>query len=114
MGIKLRKHPLKLKALLFSCMIFVGILSNQSAIAEDINIPIKRVVATQPVTKLEIISIVKSLLSGRILNIRKLSSYNNPDCHHVKLLEDKGEFQIIKLGCYIDSIVQINKKPASE
>ena len=67
--------------------------------AEVINVSVKRMVPTEPVTALEIIAIVKSLLSGRVLSIKKQASYKNPDCHLVKLLEDKGEFQVIRLGC---------------
>jgi len=110
MGIKLRKHPLKLKQVLLSCILGIGLITSQFVLAEDINLPLKRSIATQPITTLEIISVVKSMLNGRILDVKKLSSYSNPDCHHVKLLEDKGEFHIIKLGCYIDNIVQINQK----
>ena len=78
----------------------------QIANAEIINIPLQRVVATQPITSLEIIAIVKSLLNGRVLSIKKQSSYSNPDCHTVKFLEDKGEFQVIKVGCFMDTIAQ--------
>ncbi len=84
--------------ILLSCM-----LTAQFTSAKTLTIPVQRPVATQPITKLEIIAIVKSLLSGRVLSIKKISSYSNPDCHLVKFLEDKGEFQIIKLGCFSDS-----------
>ena len=77
--------------------------------AEVISIPISRSVATQPITRLEIIAMVKTILNGRVLSIKKQSSYTNPDCHHVKFLEDQGEFQMIKVGCFVDSIVQIRK-----
>lgn len=97
---------IKIKHYLFILILCTGFFISQNTSAEVINIPIQRSVATQPVTSLEIIAIVKSLLNGRVLSIKKLSSYSNPDCHQVKLLEDEGEFQIIKLGCYTDSIVQ--------
>jgi hypothetical protein len=84
----------------------LSILVSHIANAEVINIPLQRVVATQPITRLEVIAIVKSLLNGRVLSIKKQSSYSNPDCHTVKLLEDKGEFQVIKVGCFIDKIAQ--------
>lgn len=99
-----------LKQQMLPLFVTFSLLVTTCATAEVINIPIQRSVATQPVTSLEIIAIVKSLLSGRVLSIKKLSSYNNPDCHLVKLLEDKGEFQIIRLGCYIDNLVQAKKK----
>ena len=92
-----------LATLVFCFSIFMPQIAN----AEVINIPLQRVVATQPITSLEVISIVKSLLNGRVLSIKKKSSYSNPDCHMVKFLEDKGEFQVIKVGCFIDKIVQI-------
>ena len=87
----------------FSCAIF------QPAQAEVINIPLQRSVATQPITKLEVIAMVKTFLNGRVLSVKKQSSYTNPDCHHVKFLEDQGEFQMIKLGCYVENIVQTRR-----
>jgi hypothetical protein len=74
--------------------------------AEVINIPLQRSIATQPITTLEVVAIVKTLLSGRVLSIKKQSSYRNPDCHTVKFLEDKGEFQVIRVGCFSESIAQ--------
>ena len=105
----MREHPHKLKQIIIA--LFFGIILTNSSFsyAEVINIPVKRAVATQPITSLEIIAIVKSLLSGRILSIKKQPSYSNPDCHLVKLLEDKGEFQIIKLGCFVENIVKTDK-----
>jgi len=110
MRVNLLQHSLFLKPLIFSFFIALSLLIPTLATAEIINIPIKRSVATQPVTSLEIIAIVKSLLRGRVLSIKKQSSYNNPDCHLVKLLEDKGELQIIRLGCYIDTLAQTKQK----
>lgn len=105
----LQKHPLKLKSFIIAILFGILMTSSQIASAEVINIPIKRTIATQPITSLEIIAIVKSLLNGRVLSIQKQSSYSNPDCHMVKLLEDKGEFQIIKLGCFVENIVQASE-----
>jgi hypothetical protein len=105
MRIKLRKHPL-LKSLFFIVILSVSNVIHQTANAEVISIPIQRSVATQPVTQLEVIAIVKTILNGRVLSVKKQSSYTNPDCHHVKFLEDDGEFQMIELGCYVESIVQ--------
>ena len=87
----------------------IGSLTTVSVQAEVISIPIKRTIATQPITQLEVIAIVKTILSGRVLSIKKQSSYTNPDCYHVKFLEDQGEFQMIKLGCYVQAIVQTQK-----
>ncbi len=106
----MRKHSLSLKTLLLSCLLSIGLLFSSLASAEVIHIPVKRTISTQPITSLEIIAIVKTLLNGRVLSIKKQASYSNPDCHYVKLLEDKGEFQMIKLACFIDNIAQTDKK----
>ncbi len=108
MRITLRKHPL-FKSLFFILLMGIGSLTTVSVQAEIISIPIKRTIATQPITQLEVIAMVKTILSGRVLSIKKQSSYTNPDCHHVKFLEDQGEFQMIKLGCYVEAIVQTQK-----
>lgn len=110
MRARLHKHPL-LQSLLASALLCSSLLITQSVHAEVISIPLQRSVATQPITTLEIVSIVKSLLNGRILSIKKQSSYTNPDCHSVKFLEDEGEFQVIKVGCFSDKIVQTKTKP---
>ena len=108
MRVRFFKNPLRQTLLrsMLSAVFCFSILVTHTANAEVINIPLQRVVATQPITSLEVISIVKSLLNGRILSIKKQSSYSNPDCHTVKLLEDEGEFQVIKVGCFIDKIAQ--------
>ena len=98
----MRKHPLK--SIIALCILSVCLSASQLSLAGGLNIPIKRAIATQPITPLEIIAIVKSYLRGRVLSIKKQPDYKNPDCHHVKLLEDKGEFQIIKLGCHNENI----------
>ena len=108
MRIKLRKLPL-LKSLFFFCLIGMSTVMTVSVNAEVISIPIKRTIATQPITQLEVVAIVKTILNGRVLSIKKQSSYTNPDCHHVKFLEDQGEFQMIKLGCYVEAIAQTQK-----
>lgn len=108
MRVRFQYHPL-LQTLLKPLAILVfcfSILLPQIASAEVLNIPLQRVIATQPITSLEVIAIVKSLLNGRVLSIKKQSSYSNPDCHTVKFLEDKGEFQVIKIGCFTDKIAQ--------
>ncbi|MEE9327906.1 MAG: hypothetical protein V3U71_11505 [Cocleimonas sp.] len=105
MRIILRTHPL-IKTIILTFFLAVSNFATHSLSAEDIIIPVQRSVATQPITTLEIMAIVKSLLSGRVLYVKKKSTYSNPDCHYVKFLEDQGEFQIIKLGCYEKNIVQ--------
>ncbi len=93
-----------IKTLLFSLL---GFVYSAYIFAEDIELPLKRTIATQSVTTLEVISTVKNLVgSGRVLSIKKQSSYSNPDCHHVKALSQNGELQNIKLGCYIETLVQ--------
>ena len=85
----------------------VGFLYSTGTFAEEIKLPLTRIIATQSVTQLEVISTVKTFLgNGRVLSIKKRSSYSNPDCHHVKALSQNGELQNIKLGCYIETLVQ--------
>lgn len=74
--------------------------------AEVLNIPITRVISTQPISSLEIISTIKTVLNGRVLSLKKKSTYTNPDCHHVKFLEDRGEFQLITIGCGLQKIAK--------
>jgi len=102
-AIKIKKYFLILmKIIMLSTISFVY---SASAFAEDIELPLKRIIATQSVTKLEVISTVKTLMGdGRVLSIKKKSSYSNPDCHHVKALSQNGELQNIKLGCYIETL----------
>ena len=97
---------LLLRTRFFALLLCLYSLILQPISAEIINIPLQRSVATQPITSLEIIAIVKTLLNGRVLSIKKKSSYSNPDCHTVKFLGDKGEFQVIKVSCYIDVVTQ--------
>ena len=105
MGIKLHKHP-RLQAFLLLIILSSSQLTFQTAQAEIISMPIQRVVPTQPITELEIIAMIKSILSGRVLAVKKQSTYANPDCHHVKFLEDRGEFQMIEIGCFVENVVQ--------
>lgn len=95
-------------SILFTCFFISSV-----ATAEVTNLPIKRSIATQPITALEVIAVVKSFFSGRILSINKKTTYKTPDCHQVKLLEDKGEFQIIRLGCQIVNVKQTEQKKAT-
>ena len=105
MRVRLHNHPL-LQSLLLSAVFCMSVFTPQTLKAEVLSIPLERSIATQPITTLEIVAIVKSLLSGRVLSVKKQSSYTNPDCHYVKFLEDKGEFQMIKIACFSDKIVQ--------
>jgi len=93
-----RKTDYHIKTLLLATIVTSSLLM-PTVIAKTIYIPIHRSVKNQPITKLEVVAIVKSKHKGRILSVKKRSSYTNPDCFHVKLLEDKGEFQLLKLGC---------------
>jgi len=107
MRIKLRRHP-RLQAFLLLLLLTVSTsqMALQEAHAEVIFMPIQRVVPTQPITKLEVIGMIKSILNGRVLSVKKQSTYTNPDCHHIKFLEDQGEFHMIQVGCFIENIVQ--------
>jgi len=105
MRVSFNSHPL-LQSLFLSAVVCLSILVQQPATAGELNIPLERIIATQPITTLEVMAIVKSLLSGRVLAIKKSSTYSNPDCHLVKFLEDKGEFQMIKVGCFTDKVAQ--------
>lgn len=55
----------------------------------------------KPASKLEIIAAVKSKYSGKIeiLSIRKKDKSYGKNCHHVKMLDSKGEFIEIQVGC---------------
>ncbi len=108
MRVNLLTHPL-LQSLFCIIILSFSCVVSQPVQAEIINIPLKRSVPTQPITRLEVIAMVKSILNGRVLSVKKQSSYTNPDCHHVKFLEDQGEFQMIKLGCYLENIVQTHR-----
>ncbi|MGK0271170.1 MAG: hypothetical protein ACI88H_001824 [Cocleimonas sp.] len=105
MRFTLLKHP-RLKAFLLLITLSTSLVSFHTAHAEVIIMPIERVIPTQPITKLEVIGMVKSILNGRVLSVKKQSTYTNPDCHHIKFLEDQGEFHMIQIGCFIDNIVQ--------
>ena len=105
MGIRLREHP-RLQAFLLLLILSASQITFQKAHAEVILMPIQRVVPTQPITKLEVIGMVKSILNGRVLSVKKQSTYTNPDCHHIKFLEDQGEFHMIQVGCFTNNIVQ--------
>lgn len=93
------------------CFSIISILLSQVTFAEDISLPLTRTIATQSVTKLEVISTVKTLIEGgRVLSIKKKSSYSNPDCHHVKVLGNDGELQNITLGCFSEKVAQKSNK----
>lgn len=104
MGRFLRNHP-RIKLSVASLVLAMSCMS-QMAHAEVLNIPIKRSVSTQPISTLEIISTLKNILNGRVLSLKKKSTYANPDCHYVKFLEDKGEFQLITIGCGMNTMAK--------
>lgn len=108
MGRFLRNHPTlpgQHKQLLLLVVLMLSSLFS-AVNAEGLNIPIQRSVATQPINTLEVISAVKNLLNGRVLSVKKKATYSNPDCHLVKFLEDKGEFQLITVGCGMHTMAQ--------
>ncbi len=105
MGIMLRSHP-RLRAFLLLIILSNSQIHTQTAQAEVIIMPIQRAIPTQPITTLEIVAMIKTILNGRVLALKKQSTYTNPDCHHVKFLEDKGEFHMIQIGCFVDNIVK--------
>ncbi len=100
----LLSHP-RLNAFLLTTILSACLCFIQTARAEVLIMPIQRAIPTQPVTKLEIVALIKSVLNGRVLSLKKKSTYTNPDCHHVKFLEDKGEFHMIQIGCFVDNMV---------
>lgn len=106
MRVKLQKHP-RLHTFLLMLLLSICHITFHNAHAEVILMPIHRVIPTQPITKLEVVGMVKSILSGRVLSVKKQSTNANPDCHHIKFLEDKGEFHIIEIGCFINNIVKM-------
>jgi len=69
------------------------------AFAGVVHLKLKRSDASTPITKLEVVALVKSKMKGRILSVKKQRSYKFPDCYHVKLLQFDGEYQLIKVAC---------------
>ncbi len=107
MGRFLRDHPTFRQHKRLVLLLVLMLNSLFSVVnAEGLNIPIHRSVATQPINTLEVISAVKTLLNGRVLSVKKKATYSNPDCHLVKFLEDKGEFQLITIGCGMQTVAQ--------
>lgn len=90
-----RKESLLIATVILLCNIIVV----NTALAGVIYLPIRRTNAKQPITKLEVVALVKSKIKGRILSVKKRSKYKYPDCFHVKMLEHNGEYQLIKVGC---------------
>lgn len=87
------------KTLLLTFIVSSNLLIISSSIAGVIYLPVHRSIKNQPITTLEVVALVKSKHKGRILSVKKHAAYRNPDCHYVKLLENNGEFQLIKVGC---------------
>jgi hypothetical protein len=96
------------KKILMASAICASSFAMLSSSAEEFNLPLQRSIASQPITKLEVISAVKALLEGRVLSVKKKSSYTNPDCYHVKFLENQGELQLIKLSCFTEKLANKN------
>lgn len=96
----LRKKLFKYaKPLLMPLLISSSFFITSTSAAGTIYIPVHRTIKNQPITKLEVVSLVKAKHKGRVLLVKKRATYSSPDCHHVKLLENSGEFQMIKVGC---------------
>lgn len=59
----------------------------------------KHIIPGKTASKLAIIAAVKEKYKGRILKVRKRPSYYGKNCHHVKMIDSKGEFLLIKVAC---------------
>ena len=103
---------MRLKPLII-VLIFISTAFLQTASADVLNLPIKRSISTQPINTLEVVSVIKNTLNGRILSVKKKATYTNPDCHLVKFLEDKGEFQLIAVGCRMETFANSKSHPNS-
>ncbi len=63
------------------------------------SVPLHKADQSKPATKLEIISAVKKVYSGRILSVRKGYKAYGTDCHNVRLIDKSGELLVIHVGC---------------
>ncbi|CAA6823544.1 MAG: Unknown protein [uncultured Thiotrichaceae bacterium] len=59
----------------------------------------KHIIPGKKASKLAIIAAVKEKYKGRILTVRKRPAYYGKNCHHVKMIDTKGEFLLIKVTC---------------
>lgn len=59
----------------------------------------KHIKPGKKVSKLAIIAAVKEKYKGRILTVRKRPRYYGKNCHHVKMIDSKGEFLLIQVAC---------------
>jgi len=73
------------------------LLSSLAASAEVINLKLPRI-NNNPITKLEVVALIKSAIQGRILSVKRHSG-GNPDCHYVKILRKDGEYILVKVSC---------------
>jgi hypothetical protein len=60
---------------------------------------VKKLNKNKPASKIEIITAVKKKYSGRILSVRKRYKAHGTDCHHVKIIDKKGELLLIHVAC---------------
>jgi len=95
----LYKIPILNKKFLLIAIAASSLLLTNVTFAGVIYLKAKRSDANHPITKLEVVALVKSKLKGRILSVKKQRTYKYPDCYHVKLLQNDGEFQLIKVAC---------------
>jgi len=93
-----RRPMIKKNSLLTAVAVTCFFISNV-ALAGVVHLKIKRSDKNKPITKIEVVALVKSKMKGRILSVKKQRSYKYPDCYHVKLLQFDGEYQLVKVAC---------------
>lgn len=88
-----------------SALSLCALLSTQAIAASANIIPsssLKKLDKSKPATKIEIITAVKKVYTGRILSVRKKYKARGNDCHHVKIIETQsGELLLIRVACDI-------------
>ncbi len=97
----LYKHPIINKKLLLIATVVIGNIFLTNVVSAGVfHLSLKRTKANEPISKLEVVSrIKKSKYKGRILSVKKQRTYKYPDCYHVKMLQDDGEYLLIKVAC---------------
>jgi len=93
------KHPIIKNSSLLTMVAIACFFISNVAFAGVVHLKIKRSDTNKPITKLEVVALVKSKMKGRILSVKKQRSYKYPDCYHVKLLQFDGEYQLVKVAC---------------
>lgn len=59
----------------------------------------KHLLPGKPASRLAIIAAVKEKYKGRILSVRKQKNNPSKNCHHVKMIDERGEFLTIQVAC---------------